>query len=38
MREDPKELGSGATLEQEQRFLEADKKNEEGKIVVLRTK
>jgi hypothetical protein len=30
-----KELGSGATLEQDQRFLEAGKKVEEGKIVAL---
>lgn len=38
MREDPKELGSGATLEQDQRFLEGGKKDEEGNIVILRTK
>jgi Protein of unknown function (DUF4238) len=36
MREDPTELRSGATLEQDQRFLEAGKKVEEGKIVALR--
>jgi hypothetical protein len=36
MRQDPKELGSGATLEQDQRFLEAGKKVEEGNIVALR--
>lgn len=38
MRECPKELGSGATLEQDQHFLKAGKKVEEGNIVALRTK
>jgi uncharacterized protein DUF4238 len=38
MREDPAELGSGATLVQDMRFLEAGKKPEEGKVIALRTK
>jgi Protein of unknown function (DUF4238) len=38
MREDPAELGSGSTLVQDKRFLEAGKKPEEGKVVALRTK
>jgi Protein of unknown function (DUF4238) len=38
MREDPKELGSGATLVQDKRFLEAGKKPEEGKVIALRNK
>jgi hypothetical protein len=38
MREDPAELGSGATLVQDKRFLEAGKEPEQGKIVALRTK
>ena len=38
MREDPTELGSGATLLQDKRFLEAGKEPEEGKVVALPTK
>jgi hypothetical protein len=38
MRENPKELGSGATLEQDKHFLEVEKKPEEGKVVALKTK
>ena len=38
MRQEPQELGSGATLVQDEKFLAAGEKSEEAKVVALRTK